>query len=259
MAGTSTWRTISDATEEILRRQRAAAAPGAGAVPAARARPGPVAPGSGMGAHYAALYAPPPDDLAALRRQQAEFARTTQGLDRQNSWMAIPTLAPFALPAADGIAALALRAVARSASSKHFFDLPELEAWQRNSRPLGAPLSTATRRALREKAREIYARAYGIEAKRMQAEVHHIDPLEWAHLKPGADPNRLSNLAALRREAYDIATREWAAFKRSLEGRRPSQSELMKEKLRVDPKTSPYNRRAGAAWSTKPPKGKGPL
>jgi len=109
MAGTSTWRTISDATEEILRRQRAAAAPGAGAVPAARARPGPVAPGSGMGAHYAALYAPPPDDLAALRRQQAEFARTTQDLDRQNRWMAIPALAPAAavvgLEAAAAIAA----------------------------------------------------------------------------------------------------------------------------------------------------------
>jgi hypothetical protein len=66
-------------------------------------------------------------------------------------------------------------------------------------------------------------------------------------------------LAALRREAHDIATAEWRAFRGALDGRTPTQAELMKEKLRVDPKTSPYNRRAGAAWSIKAPDKKGLL
>jgi hypothetical protein len=68
----------------------------------------------------------------------------------------------------------------------------------------------------------------------MEAQVHHSDPLEWAHLKPNADPNRLANLWALRREAHDIATNAWSAFSRSLQGRVPTQAEIMEAKLRID-------------------------
>jgi hypothetical protein len=87
----------------------------------------------------------------------------------------------------------------------------------------------------------------------MQAQVHHSDPLEWAHLKPDADPNRLANLWALRKEAHEIATQEWAAFRRYLNGRSPSQAELMEAKLRIDRMVEPYIRRAGAPWSVKKP------
>ena len=61
---------IQGATDEILRRQGAA------------------------GARYGQLYAPPPNDIAALRQQQAAFAKTRVELDRRNSWLAIPAVAP---------------------------------------------------------------------------------------------------------------------------------------------------------------------
>jgi hypothetical protein len=49
------------------------------------------------GIRYGALYAPPPDDLSELRRQQAELGRVTEEIDKQNSWLAIPALAPEAV------------------------------------------------------------------------------------------------------------------------------------------------------------------
>ena len=84
------------------------------------------------------------------------------------------------------------------------------------------------------------------------------DP-EWAHLKPDADPNRLANLWGLRREAHAIATREWAGFTKSLEGRLPSQAELMEAKLRIDRLVEPYIRRAGLPRSNRLPGKGGPL
>ncbi len=105
MAGTPPWLSIRDAVDEILKRQRTGASPQPSPVPAPIA---PAQPDDGSGVHYGALYAPPPGDLAELRRQQAAFAQTTQDLDRQNSWMAIPALGPAAavggLEAAAGIA-----------------------------------------------------------------------------------------------------------------------------------------------------------
>lgn len=61
------------------------------------------------GRRYGALYAPPPDDLAELRRQQAEERRRRGALAKENSWMAVPALAPaaaiFGLEAGAAIAA----------------------------------------------------------------------------------------------------------------------------------------------------------
>jgi hypothetical protein len=68
---------IQGAADEILRRQAAAAGPK-------------------TGASYGRLYAPPAQNMDELRRQQAQFARTREDLDRRNSWMAIPALAPAA-------------------------------------------------------------------------------------------------------------------------------------------------------------------
>jgi hypothetical protein len=71
------------------------------------------------GTRYGSLYAPPPDDLAELRRQQAEFERTRRAISKENSWMAVPALAPAAavigLEAGAAIAArLAPQAVSRA-------------------------------------------------------------------------------------------------------------------------------------------------
>ena len=213
-------------------------------------------PSQAAGSSYGSLYAPPPDDLAELRRQQAEFARITREIDKQNSWFAIPALAPVAAVAGlETAAAIAGRTLASEAVSGplNFLDR---EAWQRGAQRAAQALTRDAKTALREQARIKYARANGIAARDMQAEVHHSEPLEWAHLKPEADPNRLANLWGLRKEAHAIASREWAEFSRALNGRMPTQAELMQVKLRIDRMVEPYIRRAGVPRSDKPP-GKG--
>lgn len=65
------------------------------------------------------MYRPPADDVAELRRQQAEFKKTERAISRDNAWMAIPALAPAAavlgLEAAGMIAArLAPAAIQRA-------------------------------------------------------------------------------------------------------------------------------------------------
>lgn len=42
------------------------------------------------------MYLPPAEDVEDLRRQQAAFKATERQIDRQNSWIAVPALAPFA-------------------------------------------------------------------------------------------------------------------------------------------------------------------
>jgi hypothetical protein len=135
-------------------------------------------------------------------------------------------------------------------------NLPEREALQRAVRQA---YSTAEKNKLREQARTILARANGIHPDRMMTDVHHSDPLAYAHLKPGVDPNRLANLWALRPEAHTIPTREMNAFTRSLRGRDPTPAELMREKLRVDRLVAPYIRRGGVPRSNKPRWKGGPI
>jgi hypothetical protein len=133
------------------------------------------------------------------------------------------------------------------------------EAWQRGAQKAAQALTDGEKNALRAAARAKFARANGISASEMQAEVHHSEPLEWAHLKPDADPNRLANLWGLRKEAHALPTREWTAFAKSLEDRLPSQAELMQAKLRFDRLVAPYIRRAGLPRSNRPPGKGGPL
>lgn len=214
--------------------------------------PGPRAGGS----RYGKLYAPPPGNLPELRRQQARFKQTTDEFTRENWWFAIPALAPVA--AVLGLEAAALygaRALGPQ-GSRAAFDFVERGIWREIERRVGQPLTDAEKHAIREVARAKYARAYGKHPRQMEAEVHHRDPLEWAHLKPGADANRLANLQALRPEAHNLATQAWREFKRSLGRRTPTQAEIMEAMLRIDRLISPYIRRAGVARSNKP-KGKG--
>ena len=86
----------------------------------------------------------------------------------------------------------------------------------------------------------------------MGAVVHHSDPLEWAHMKPNADPNRLANLWPLESDAHNIATQAWRQFKLGLGGRTPTQAELMAQKLRADKMVEPYLIRPGVP---RPPPG----
>jgi hypothetical protein len=130
-----------------------------------------------------------------------------------------------------------------------------LEAWQRSARPL----SDAAKNRLREQARARYARANGISAREMNADIHHSRALEYAHVFPNADPNGLAGLWALRPPAHDIASAAWRAFGRELGGRAPTQAEVMAAKLRIDRMVEAYVRRAGVARSNKPPREGGPI
>jgi hypothetical protein len=40
------------------------------------------------------MYRPPAEDIAELRRQQAEFKKTKRAVSRENAWLAFPALAP---------------------------------------------------------------------------------------------------------------------------------------------------------------------
>ena len=62
------------------------------------------------------MYRPSESDVAELRRQQAAFKETEHAISRENSWMAVPALAPaaavFGLEAAGMVAARLAPAVA---------------------------------------------------------------------------------------------------------------------------------------------------
>lgn len=126
---------------------------------------------------------------------------------------------------------------------------PEQELWQGKSAAgqIAPRLTEAAKSALRAAARVRYAQANGISASDMGAVVHHSEGLEYAHLKPDADPNRLANLWGLLPEAHAIANKEAAAFRAALNGRIPTQAEVMAVKLKIDRMVAPYLQRAGVS------------
>ena len=208
----------------------------------------------------------PSDDFNEFRRQQAEFTKLQHEEQRRNAWLAVPALAPVAVAMGlEGLGWGASRALGRAAWQNPKGSPPDLPAGQA-LKPVASAiknvensLSEEAKNALRAAARSRFERANGISASRMNAEIHHSDPLEFSYLKPKADPNRLANLWALRPEAHAIASREWAAFRAALRGRIPSQAEVMAAKMRIDRTVEPYIRRAGVPRSNVPPRKGGPL
>jgi hypothetical protein len=242
MAGNQARLSIQGATDEILRRQGA--------------RPAQLQPRAAA-VDYGQFPAPWRNDLEDLRRQQVAFRKTTEGLDRRNSWMAIPALAPVAaVVAAETAAMLAARAAAAGVgSARQPLNLLDREPWWRNSRPPRPPLTALAKNAIRRDGRNVWARANNkVQASELDAHVHHSDPLEWAHLNPKADPNRLANLWPLSPEEHVIATREWSKFGRAFKDRDPTPAELMEAKMRIDKLVGPLVRRPGAARPNPPPK-----
>lgn len=97
-------------------------------------------------------------------------------------------------------------------------------------------LSSIEKDALRERARDIWQAANkGRRAIWDGLRVHHRIPLEWSHLMPG-DPNRLANLVGVKEVVHKEINAAWAAFKKSLNGRLPTPSEIMKKALEIDEK-----------------------
>jgi hypothetical protein len=87
---------------------------------------------------------------------------------------------------------------------------------------------------LRENARNIWQKFTGRRAIWDDLEVHHRIPLEWSHIFGKADPNRVSNLVGINGKIHKQLSEAWAAWKRSLNGRTPTQAEIMEQALKID-------------------------
>ena len=88
--------------------------------------------------------------------------------------------------------------------------------------------------AFRTSAREIWEEKTGRPAIWDGLEVHHRIPLEWSHMFPSSDPNRLSNLLGMKRTDHLLVSEAWNGWRRALNGRIPSQGEILTQALRVD-------------------------
>jgi hypothetical protein len=81
---------------------------------------------------------------------------------------------------------------------------------------------------LRTEARNIYYHSNpNLIGKNLQ--VHHIIPLEWAHLFPDADPNRLSNIIGLDGPTHRRINARWTNFRNYYNqlGRSPTEHEVL--------------------------------
>jgi len=105
-------------------------------------------------------------------------------------------------------------------------------------------LSDGEKNVLRKKAREIFYEAYP-RLTNHGLEVHHRIPLEWAHLFPEANPNRLSNLVGLDDTVHHQINVMWSDFKQyySSLGRSPTAKEILEFALKIDQEFSTsYNK-----------------
>ena len=102
-------------------------------------------------------------------------------------------------------------------------------------------LSDATKNAFRREARGIFYNAYPRLSGR-GLEVHHRIPLEWVHLFPEADPNRLSNLIGLDPSIHDGIDLRWNGFRSHYNrlGRSPTAQEILEFATSIDKKFSQY-------------------
>ena len=95
-----------------------------------------------------------------------------------------------------------------------------LEMAEEISLPITARLRSRQKDSLRRAAQKVYATVYPRSAGK-KIEVHHRVPLEWSHLFPQVDPNRISNLQGLTsRDHLRKASDLWTAFRNTYQHRR---------------------------------------
>lgn len=94
----------------------------------------------------------------------------------------------------------------------------------RNAISKGEMLSKEAKKALRSQACRLLE-ATGEELA--NKEVHHILPLEWAHLLgKNFNPNELNNLVALGEKEHDIIDNMWRAFRSEHKNKMPTAIEI---------------------------------
>lgn len=101
---------------------------------------------------------------------------------------------------------------------------------------VGVRLTEEAKEQLRESARKIWQERTGRRAIWDQLQVHHRIPLEWSHVFPDVDPNRIRNLVGMPGPAHTEMTNAWNAWRRQLNGRIPSAEEVMEKAAELDEK-----------------------
>jgi hypothetical protein len=99
---------------------------------------------------------------------------------------------------------------------------------------LASKLTRESSDRLRENARNTWQMLTGRRAFWDDLEVHHRIPLEWSHIFGKADPNRVSNLVGINGKIHKQISEAWAAWKRSLGERTPTQAEIMEQAFKID-------------------------
>jgi hypothetical protein len=106
------------------------------------------------------------------------------------------------------------------------------------AKPQGAVISGKLSRVesdrLREKAKRIWAAFTGHTASSLGLDIHHRIPLEWAHLFPDTDPNRLTNLRGIDPLIHRRVNAAWAAWKKSLNGVTPTPEQIEAQAAIID-------------------------
>jgi RHS repeat-associated protein len=105
-------------------------------------------------------------------------------------------------------------------------------------------LSGAARNSFRNEARKIFYEAYP-RLSGQGLDVHHRIPLEWAHMFPDANPNRLSNLIGLDKTIHTQVNAMWSDFRFFYErlGRSPTVMEILEFAYKIDQEFSTsYNK-----------------
>ena len=96
------------------------------------------------------------------------------------------------------------------------------------------PLSREARDVLRAYARDIWQERTGRRAIWDGLDVHHRIPLEWSHLFPNSNPNRISNLVGMTPATHRQVTNAWNAWRRGLNGRIPTRAEILQQAIHID-------------------------
>ncbi|AVR95084.1 RHS repeat domain-containing protein [Pseudoduganella armeniaca] len=97
-----------------------------------------------------------------------------------------------------------------------------------------AKLSKEAKNQLRSEATDIWQKLTGRRAIWDGMQVHHRVPLEYAHLFPGVDPNRVANLMGVDPKIHSQITNAWNAWGRSLGGRVPTRAEVIGQAIKID-------------------------
>ena len=96
--------------------------------------------------------------------------------------------------------------------------------------PINNPLTRAEKDQLRAEARDIWQDETGRRAIWDDMEIHHRIPLEYSHLFPNAEPNRLANLVGVGFDDHTAISAVWTG----LRGTNPSAADVMRTAIGID-------------------------